>query len=260
MPSLSSSRGLMNLTIVGSASAEPNPGSASSCYLIETSEGRVVLECGHGAAAKLLAHTTLEEIGAILISHMHPDHFFDLVPLKYGLSFHGCSKLDVYLPPGGDEVLAAMASALGEGTDFWTSAYNVHVFDPNQTLELQGMRISMASTHHFIPAWSMTIRPKAGGGWFGYTSDTSLTDQVVDHVRGADLLLAEASLRMQTDASPDQGHLTGEEAGKLATRAGVKRLVLTHYPSTLADEIFRDATAAYDGPCTLAREGDRYSL
>ena len=66
-----------------------------------------MLECGHGAASKLLQYASIESLAAIVISHMHPDHFFDLVPLKYGIAFNRYPRIPLFLPPGGEPILDA---------------------------------------------------------------------------------------------------------------------------------------------------------
>jgi len=252
----------LDLTIVGSASAEPNPGGASSCYLLDAGEGQLVLECGHGAAAKLLLHTSIDRIKAILISHMHPDHFFDIVPLKYYITFNGLPRLPLYVPPTGPAILEGMIRALDEKDEFWGSAYDIRVFDPDQELCLLGMRIRMAPTHHFIPAWAMRFSSLNGtaSGAIGYTSDTSVVEPVVELVRGTDVLLAECSVVTQAKSERDQGHLTPEQAAELARRAHARRLLLTHYPSAHADSMVRHAAQAFDGPCSLAVEGATYRV
>lgn len=250
----------MELTIIGSASAEPNPGGASSCYLLDAGQGQVVLECGHGAAAKLLLHTSWEQVGALLISHMHPDHFFDIVPLKYMITFNGCPRLPLYVPPTGPEVLEGIRQGLDEKPEFWTSAYDVRVFDPEKPLELNGIVIEMSPTHHFIPAWAMRFSSLDGGGVLGYTSDTSLSESVISLVRDADLLLAEASLDAHVKPASKEGHLTPDDAGFLAKKAAVRRLLLTHYVSSKAADIQKAGTVAFGGPCSLAIEGARYSV
>lgn len=250
----------MKLTIIGSASAEPNPGSASSCYLLDAGEGNLVLELGHGASAKLLQHAGMDQVGAVLISHMHPDHFFDLVPLKYFILFNQCPRLRLILPPTGPRVLAAMAEALGENGRFWSKSYDIDVFDPNGELNLMGMKITMTKTHHFIPAWSMRVTETISGAVLGYTSDTSLSEPVVAHLSRAELLLAEASMERQTLPGPDQGHLTGNEAGELACRALAKRLILTHYPCARGEALLAAARSAFQGQCDLATEGQTYTI
>lgn len=247
--------------MLGSASAAPNPGSASSSYLLDADHGQLLLECGHGAAAKLLQFTSIDRIAAILISHMHPDHFFDLVPLKYAIAFNRYPRLPLFLPPGGEDILDALARALNENGDFWTSAYDLHTFDPDQVLEIAGMHVSMAPSHHFIPAWAMVFdsaeRPVRR---FGYTSDTSLTQRVIDRVRDADLLMAEASIMQQSRPAAEQGHLTPRDAGSLARDAGAKRLVITHYPAAAGPTILSEAAAGFGSPCDLAVEGARFII
>jgi len=250
----------VKLTIVGSASAAPNPGSASSCYLLETGEGQVLLECGHGAAGKMLLYTQLDQIDAVVISHMHPDHFFDLVPLKYLTQHLGGPPVRLFLPPTGPGVLEGLASGLGENGNFWSKAYDIQVYDPTQSLDLAGLRVTMTPTHHFIPAWSMRIEDTSSGRVLGYTSDTSLITRITEHLKGSDLLLAEASMARQTKPEGDQGHLTGSDAGRLACEAGAGALVLTHYPFDQAERILRSARDAFSGACDLAVEGQQYTI
>jgi ribonuclease BN (tRNA processing enzyme) len=250
----------MELTIIGSASAEPNPGSASSCYLVDAGAGQLVLECGHGAAAKLLLYTSIERVGGVLISHMHPDHFFDLLPLRYLITFHRRPRLSMYIPPTGPGVLTRLAVALGEKPDYWDAAYDIHVFDPGAGLSILGLEITMASGHHFIPAWSMRFRAGGSTRDLGYTSDTSFAESVVSHLEGVALLLAESSVEHQTKPEHDRGHMTAAEAGRFAGRVGAERLVLTHYPHALAAKMKHHAEETFGGPCDLAVEGGKYTI
>ena len=251
----------VELTIIGSASAAPNPGSASSCYLLDGGEKQLVLECGHGAAAKLMLYTSLDRIGAILISHMHPDHFFDLVPLKYLIHATGHSRVPLLLPPDGPKILEGIARAMGSGIEFWESAYDIHAFDPEAGATLLGIDIGMLPAHHYIPAWAMRLTAKENGSkTLGFTSDTSLTDQLCVFMKGADLLLSECSIDAQASSDTHQGHLTPGDAATLAQSSGVSQLVLTHYPVARADSILKAAAAIFSGPCGLAVEGARYII
>jgi ribonuclease BN (tRNA processing enzyme) len=249
----------MELTIIGSAPASPNPGCASSCYLLDAGQGQVLLECGHGAAAKLLLYTSVDDIGAVVISHMHPDHFFDLVPLKYHIEKYAYPRLPLYLPPAGADILRALAGSLGENHDFWGAAYELRDFESGSRFDLLGLSIKTFPSHHFIPAWGMRIA-EPDAGLLGYTSDTSLTEELAGHLAGVDLVLAESSLEKQTKSELHQGHLTGAEAGALARRVGAKTLVLTHYPQSGAEAIKREASTAFGQSCDLAVEGNRYTV
>ncbi len=93
----------------------PRPGGASSSYLIQTSNAAVLIDVGSGSLGKLQLFTEYARLDAILISHMHADHFFDLVPLRYGLKYGDVSRaqrLPLWLPPGGRGALEALRRAV----------------------------------------------------------------------------------------------------------------------------------------------------
>jgi ribonuclease BN (tRNA processing enzyme) len=254
--------GCVRLTIIGPASAEPIPGNASSCYLI-TSVARpdkdLLLDCGHGAAARVLLYTTPERIGSIVISHMHPDHFFDLVPLLYMVWLHGRPKIPLFLPPTGPDILAGIARGLHEKEDFWSRAFDIKVYDPASELSLLGIQVAMTQTHHYIPGWAMRFT-EADSAPLVYTADTALTNDVVEFASGAGLIVAESSLPRQTEPEEARGHMTPGEAGRLAREAGAGTLVLSHYPAELAGALVAAAAAEFSGHVVRAEEGLSFEL
>ena len=76
----------MRLTIVGSSPSWPNPGEASSGYLVETAGGSLLLDCGNGVLGRLRA---LRDTGptAIVLSHLDPDHISDLWSVMFGVTY-----------------------------------------------------------------------------------------------------------------------------------------------------------------------------
>jgi len=67
--------------------------------------------------------------------------------------------------------------------------------------------------------------------------DTESTDELAEHVRGADLLVIEATfLEKDTAMARDYGHLTAAQASSLAATSDVKQLILTHISGRYADE------------------------
>ena len=47
----------------------------------------LLLDCGNGVFSKLRRYRDYVAVDAVLISHMHADHFLDLVPYSYALSY-----------------------------------------------------------------------------------------------------------------------------------------------------------------------------
>src|SRR5699024_11989998 len=74
----------MQLTIIGASGSFPGPGSPASCYLVSANgvdehgqpkTWRIILDMGNGALGTLQRYLALEDIDAIMLSHLHPDHF-----------------------------------------------------------------------------------------------------------------------------------------------------------------------------------------
>src|SRR5579875_3203130 len=90
------------LTIAGSSSSIPRPDRACSSYLVDNGDVPIVMDLGTGAFANLRRYVDYDRLGAVVISHMHADHFLDLIPLRYALRYGSRrphAKLKVYLPP-----------------------------------------------------------------------------------------------------------------------------------------------------------------
>ena len=90
------------LTILGASPAWTNPGGAGSGYLLRHNSTAVQIEIGSGTFGRLRESMPVDELDGVVISHMHGDHFLDLVPLCYGLRYGNirARPLPVYVPPG----------------------------------------------------------------------------------------------------------------------------------------------------------------
>ena len=79
----------VRLTVVGAGPAySDDPESAGACYLVRSGDHAIALDLGHGAFAGLAARFPPERLESVVISHLHPDHFVDLVPLRHYLRYH----------------------------------------------------------------------------------------------------------------------------------------------------------------------------
>src|SRR3954466_14866252 len=113
----------MELTIVGCSPAVQNPGGACSSYLVSHGERQILIDCGHGAVGVLRSVTDLDRLSAIVISHVHPDHIFDLVPLTYGFKFGRLTAIPLAIPPGAYDVLAGLQRAVGLSDRFFAETF-----------------------------------------------------------------------------------------------------------------------------------------
>src|SRR5919201_1523644 len=77
----------MRITVLGKSPSWQDAGGACSGYLVEDDGTRLLLDCGNGVFSKLRQRLEYTELDAILISHLHADHFLDLVPYAYALTY-----------------------------------------------------------------------------------------------------------------------------------------------------------------------------
>jgi ribonuclease BN (tRNA processing enzyme) len=218
----------MRLTVIGCSGSVPGPGSPASSYLVSADGFHLVLDLGSGSLGVLQRHVTVDRIGAIGLSHLHPDHCMDIcglyVAAKYSPSAPLPNRIPVFGPPG---TASRMACAYGLPEDpGMTQEMDFTDWRPEQRVGPFTMRTARVA--HPVPAYA--IRIEHDGRALVYSGDTGPTDALVDLARGADLLLAEAALRDEDADNPPDLHLTGGQAGEHASRAGVGTLVITHVP------------------------------
>lgn len=250
----------MRLTVVGCSGSMPGPESPASCYLVEADGFRVLLDLGNGALGALQRHIALRDIDAVLLSHLHADHCMDLLALYVARTYDpsgGYPVLPVHGPAGSAVQLAAAygkaeAPGLSGCFDFHEWSAGTHRIGP--------LEVTVSRMAHPVETWGMRLEHR--GAVLAYSGDTGPCDALVDLARDADLALFESSFEAgRDDAAPRALHLTGGQAGAAATRAGARRLVLTHLPPWNDPQVSHDAAAAaFAGPVELASGGATYDL
>ena len=245
--------GRLRLTVLGCSSAVPDPASPAAGFLVEWDRTAILLDVGQGVVRRLERLMDPHDLDAIVIGHMHADHFLDLAGLRYLFPWGepAAVRLPVHLPPGGRSRLDALATAISERPAFFDAAYDAVEFDPEVPLEIGPLTIRFRRGRHYVPAWAMAVEAPDGARLV-YTGDTGPSDAMVDFGRNADLLLVEAGLRQVSDDDPERGHLTPEEAIDLATRAGARTTLLVHYAPSRRAEL--------EAMCEAAGPGIRLAL
>lgn len=246
----------MRLTVLGSSASQPAAGDACSGYLVSTGGRNVLLDCGGGIIGNLLQHAALSEVAAIFVSHMHPDHYIDLISMRYGLRYGdgGTKPIDVFLPPGGATQLQAVSEAISKTQPFFAGALNLHEYVPGEAIDVGGsLSVTPFAVVHGIPSHGMAVTD--GTSRLAYSSDTVMCGELDAGVAGADVLIAENTLG---GGAPDhhhpRTHLSAVEAGTVAARAGVQTLVLSHFWHT-ADraQAQHEAESAFGGRVVIGR-------
>ncbi|HEU4676688.1 MAG TPA: MBL fold metallo-hydrolase [Motilibacteraceae bacterium] len=248
----------MRLTVVGSSGSFPGPGNPASCYLVEADGFRVLLDLGSGALGELARQVSPDDVDAVLLSHLHPDHCLDLCGLyvarKYRPEGPRLPRLPVHGPAGTAERMARAYGPSEKGLSEKGLTEELDFVDWQPTQRIGPFLVTVARVEHPVEAYG--IRLEHDGAVLTYSGDTDSCDALVDLARDADVFLCEASFLEGRDEGRGV-HLTGLRAGRAAADAGARRLLLTHLPPwTPGDAVLAEAARTYAGPTALARPGD----
>lgn len=241
------------VTVLGSAGTHAGPGQACSSYLVEAAGTRILLDCGNGSLANLQQRCDVADVDALLLTHLHPDHVVDVYSLYYALRFHprGEQRLPVYAPAGACAHLSQLLSP--DSAPTFASILDFHEVAAGGELDIGDAAVQLHAADH--PVETLACRVALAGRTVAYTADSGYTERLVPCARDADVLLCDATWLERQRPLPDGIHMTGAEAGRLATEAGVRTLVLTHIvPTNDAAQTAAEATGTFDGSVHIAHD------
>lgn len=237
----------LRLTVLGCSTAAPHEATAAAGFLVQWGDTNLLLDIGQGVVRKMQTVFDPKDLTAIVIGHMHADHFLDLVGLRYLYPWGepAPKPLPVHLPPGARDRLDALAVAVSERPGFFDAAFDAVEYDPASELTVGDLRLRFFRSRHYVPAWGVVVEAPDGAR-LAYTGDTGPSSAVEDAVRDADLLLVESALRSDLQDDPERGHLTAPEAIALARSAGAGSALLVHFGPEHLEEL--EAICAAAGP------------
>jgi ribonuclease BN (tRNA processing enzyme) len=248
----------VELIVLGASGTWPEPGTATSGYLVRHDRFNVWVDAGTGTLANLQRHIELAELDAILISHEHPDHIVDLYPCFYARHYGrlGDPHLPVYAPSGFPARAEELVSE--ESRTVMRDAFDWHEVSPGERFEVGPFSVRTEPMSH-LGLVALGFRLETDGTALAYTGDTGPTSKVHDLGRNTDVLLSEATWQDSDELLPF--HLSARQAAVHAREAGVGLLILTHIWPT-SDKGVSQAQAAeeFNGPIELATEGLRHQV
>lgn len=250
----------MELTILGSGTSIPSTTRGSSGYLVRSEESLVLMDCGPGTLARIVrAGARLEEITCILVSHSHIDHTADLAPFLFA-SRNRTAPRTAPLIIGGSREFLDFLGRLRDLYGHWVEAsgYPLDLVELTESaLPLGDLKVSACRVPHIDSSVALRLE-EPGGSSLVYSGDTGESEALGEFARGAGLLLLECS---SPDAEALPGHLTPSGAGRIASRARPRRLVLTHfYPSCEGADLLGELRSTYSGEALLAEDGMRLTV
>jgi len=275
------------LLVLGSSGGCPGAGRACPGYLVGAGDVEVLLDCGPGVMGRLREAVDYRTVDAVVLSHLHADHFLDLVPYAYGLMMdlivRGVGEpIPVYAPPGGAAYLREVDALLGHG-DWQVSSnsaegpgypllsarmaeaggllpavFDLREYTPEEPLRIGPLQLDFFAVTHTVPTFG--VRVTDGSHRLAYTGDTRESPAVAVLAAEADLLLCDASVS-QRSKTTFSGHMSAAGAASIAAVANVKRLVLTHVfdQDDCRSRLLDEAAVIFPGPIEIAEELAAYA-
>jgi ribonuclease BN (tRNA processing enzyme) len=248
----------MELIIVGSGTSVPHPQRASPSVAIFIEDQFLLVDIGPGTVRQLtFAGLKHEDIDYICISHFHPDHTADLIHFFFATRYPPVlsrrKSLKIIGPKGLNRFLTLLKRPYGSWLDLPDGLMKIEELSTgeNDRKEFDTFKITSAPLNHTPESIGLRIEDNPGRS-IVYSGDTGYCEEIVDLARDADLLILESSF---PDGEGIAGHLTPSQAGDIATRSGVKRLLLTHfYPECLKIDIESQCRKTYQGELILATD------
>lgn len=246
------------LTVVGCRAGMPLPGVPSSGYVVRSPATTLLLDCGPGVAGAVGAVVDPALIAAVIVTHMHSDHCYDLLPLgKILVGGDRRPRTQLLVPEGATDTLRTLNRLFPVGRAapaldrVFEEGFDVCEYRPGDAAVIGDCEVSLVPTRHAVPCCGVRVRTPSGT--VSYTGDSGYTPSLLALAADVDLLVCEATLRTR-DQTP-HGHLSAAEAGWVAAESGAHHLLLTHFSDMdrrWLDSLRDDAREHFSGPISLA--------
>jgi ribonuclease BN (tRNA processing enzyme) len=248
----------MDLTVVGAGPAYTDrPGATGAAYLVRRGRTSILLDLGQGSFPRLTASIEPSRLDGILISHLHPDHFVDLVALRHYLRYH-------FVPPrrlriDGPAGLAERLDALHAQTGFAAEALDISELSEG-TRHIGGLEIEALLVTHTAESYAFRVASAGGFPGLVYSGDCGRADDIRPLIRPGDTLLAEVSFG-PGPVPPGAQHLDGPAVGQLATSTRAGAVLLTHLQMGFdVDATLGSVRDRFKGDVQFVWPGDRRSI
>ncbi|MGM0370740.1 MAG: MBL fold metallo-hydrolase [Bacillota bacterium] len=246
----------MELTVLGNLSPYPTADGGCSSYLIQHDNHSILVDVGSGTLGNLEEVIPCHELDAVIISHLHLDHFLDLFPLHYAIMIaiqNGLRQepLEVYLPFSASEELDFIRAKVGD-------EFHLQELKEDNNLQFGELEFNFHPTTHSKEC--LGIKLATADFSLGYTADTSLDESLIKFFKGTNLLLAEASLLEEDANRRSAGHMTVKDAVQFGTKAEVEKLLLTHLSSVYDQQDIKNEIPETDLEVELTKVLETYKI
>lgn len=267
----------LTVTMLGTGSPRPDLERSGPAQLLSSENEHILIDCGEGTTSQLMkANVPPEDVKYLFMTHLHSDHLLGYGQFLLGGWGLGRRELTVVGPKGMKHFHETMLSLFHDDIAYRTSLgrpkngiLDVNIIEIDGPGEVQvdlPMKITAAQMVHNVLTYGYRFETEKEVVVF--SGDTAPTPNIVELSKGADLLVIDAALAPtavyhKTD-NPElkeiwdnlqKEHCTPAQTGEIGTKAGVKKLVLTHFlPNILEEETYKEAANEFSGEIILGED------
>ena len=243
----------MRVKVLGTQAPYCRYGHNGPGYLVTLSNNKkILLDCGSGSTHMMTLPQDLKGM-TVVISHRHGVHWADLFPLMYAsYTYHEVykvldNKIRVYIPSDMNHVVRMEKF-------HWCEFINIY---PDMEVSIDGTNVKFCKTIHADNVDSYAVKIRDGNKSLVYTGDISFESKrrIVELARHSNMLVSESTLLTSYGMAENNVHITAQQAARIAYKAGVGKLLLTHFKPeedpdnyvSEAMEVFPNTLAAIEG-------------
>jgi ribonuclease BN (tRNA processing enzyme) len=228
----------VEIRFVGSGDAFGSGGRFQTCVRLQGDECVALVDCGATSLTAMKAqHLDPGEVDAVVLSHLHGDHFGGLPFLVLDGQFTRRARpLTVLGPTGTGERLHAAMETLFPGSTAVNRRYALRIIElegAGRRVEVGPLTVRSWQVDHASGAPALALQAHLAGATFGYSGDTAWTDALFEAAEGTDVFACEA----YTYDKPVRYHLDLADLRAHGDQLATGRLILTHLGPTVLERL-----------------------
>lgn len=270
----------MELKVLGSVSPYSKGDKNGVSNLIIEGDYKILLDCGPGSTRLLNMEQDLNNL-IVIISHLHKDHYADLLALGYAsYVYHNLGylkeKVKVFIPKGDrkenpetyyykdygeHKVTFSNLEDYDYLMNFGKENYLEFIpYSDEEKVSFGNMRVQFKLNKHNLRTYAAKITLINNSASLVYSADTGFNgNNLSEFAKNADLFVCESTFLKGQNKNGDN-HLYAYEAGLIAKEAGVKKLILTHFWPEIDKQKYVDEAKYIFKNAHVAEEGKVYKI
>jgi len=246
----------MRVVILGSGTSVPCGTRRPPAYLVQCGSTSLLVDAGAGSSTALAAWgVSLGQLRGVALTHLHPDHTVELVPMLFALHNPAGPRrhedMLIYGPAGTCSHLCQLSQVYGRWLEPRQGGISTRDLYSGEPIVVGSLTLVPFAVQHSGACFAYRI--EGAGRTLCLSGDTAPCRGIVDAARGVDLFICDCGA-LEGDGSV--AHLNATEVGRVAGAAQCAAVVLSHLdPHVVDSDPVPRVRANYHRHVRLASDG-----